>query len=208
VPACPGWDVGNVVAHIAYGALLFWVVPTNPALSAVDFGRLMAAAGDGHGVELFPGAMRALILVLRSHQPDDPSPAVVGEQRIASVTGLATTEVAVHLLDCQDALGRPRSMTAEHAVAAVAWTAEGWLPTFAAMAGAPPPGAVQLSVAGSGGRPIVGRGDVVAEVRGEPVEVLLHLWGRSSAVDVSGDADVVRWWAGLTARTTAVPARR
>ena len=39
------------------------------------------------------------------------------------------------------------------------------------------------------------------------VDVLLALWGRSAVVDVEGDADVVAHWTGLTARTTAVPAR-
>jgi uncharacterized protein (TIGR03083 family) len=207
VPACPGWDVRNVLAHIAYGALLFWVVPsTHPRLADVPFGRLSAVAGDGRGVELLPGALRALSLVLHSHRPDDPTAAVVGEQRFASLAGLVTTELAVHLLDCQEALGRPRSLPEDHAASALAWTVAVWLPIFASLEGAAaPPGRVAL-VAGPEHH-LLGAGEDVAEVRGRAVDVLLALWGRSAPGAVTGRADVVAHWTGLTARTTAVAAR-
>jgi hypothetical protein len=196
-----------VLAHIAYGALLFWVVPsTHATMAGVPFAAVASAAGDGRGVELLPGALHALSLVLHSHRPDDPTAVVIGEQRFASLAGLTTTELAVHLLDCQDALGRPRTLAAEHAASALAWTVDTWLPTFAALDRGPtPPGRMALVVGPD--RHVLGAGDEVAELRGSAVDVLLALWGRSAVVDVEGDADVVAHWTGLTARTTAVPAR-
>jgi uncharacterized protein (TIGR03083 family) len=204
VPACPGWDIRNVLAHVAYGSLLFWVVPsTHSAMAGINFGDLFTAAGDGQGVRLLPGALRALSLIVRTHRADDAVPVVVGEQTFGNLAGLATTELAVHLLDCHDALGRPRPLTPPHASAAVAWTVEAWLPALTALDRvAVPAGRVEVMP-----NTFLGTGDIVAELRGDPVEVLLHLWGRPATVEVAGDTDIIAYWTGLTARTTAVPGR-
>ena len=64
----PGLDIRNV--HVAYDALLFWVVPsTHSAMTDVRFDEVMVATGDRRGVELLPGTLQALRLVLRSHRP-------------------------------------------------------------------------------------------------------------------------------------------
>jgi uncharacterized protein (TIGR03083 family) len=205
VAACPGWDVGNVIAHIAYGAVLFWLVPSaRPRFDHLDFGAIERGLGDGEGVRVFPGAMRSLIAVLRSHDPAHPCASVVGRQEIGTVAHLAATEVGMHRLDCEVALGRPRSMTPAQALDGLAFTTDTWWPTFARQ-GEPPGGTLVLI--SDGQHYVAGAGPEVARITGSAPDVLAAAWGRPATVAVEGDAEAATWWTTLTARTTAVPAR-
>ncbi len=153
VPACPGWTVNNVVAHIGYGAML-----TSPR---------WRPAGDGNGAAVFAGALHTLSALLRSHHPADHAPVVIGPHTYGGLTRLATTEVAVHRLDCQDALGLPRSMANDHALDALAWTTETWLAELRGVDPGPPPaGRVTMVCEPTGETFTIGEGDQDAEVAG------------------------------------------
>jgi uncharacterized protein (TIGR03083 family) len=205
VPTCPGWDVGNVIAHFAYGAILFWLVPSaRQRFDHLDFGTIEHGLGDGGGVRLFPGAMRSLAAVLRSHDPAHPCASVVGRQEIGTVARLAATEVGMHRLDCEGALGRPRSMSTVQALDGLAFTTAVWWPTFAGQ-GDPPGGT--LALVGDGQRYVAGTGPEVARITGSALDVLAAAWGRPASVAVEGDAAAATWWTTLTARTTLVAAR-
>jgi len=209
VPACPGWTVNNVVAHIGYGAIIFWIVPaTHGELDDADYTAAEAAAGDGNGAAVFSGALHTLSALLRSHHPADHAPVVIGPHTYGGLARLATTEMAVHRLDCQDALLRPRSMSNDHALDALAWTTETWLPELSAIDPDPPPaGRVTMVCELTGDTFAVGRGDHVAQIAGSAVDLLMLIWGRPAPASVTGDQSAVEWWTGLTARTTAVEAR-
>lgn len=209
VPACPGWTVNNVVAHIGYGAIIFWIVPaTHGALDDADYIAVEAAAGDGNGAAVFVGALHTLSALLRSHDPADHAPVVIGPHTYSGLSRLATTEMAVHRLDCQDALEPPRSMANEHALDALAWTTETWLAELRGMDQVPPPaGRVTMVCEPAGETFTIGEGDVVARMTGGAIDLLMLVWGRAAPASVTGDQTVVEWWTGLTARTTAVEAR-
>jgi uncharacterized protein (TIGR03083 family) len=205
VPTCPGWDVGNVIAHIAYGAILFWLVPSaRPSFTHLDFKAIELGLGDGDGVRVFPGAMRSLAAVLRSHDPSDPCASAVGPQEIGTVAHLAVTEVGMHRLDCEGALGRPRSMSTAQALDGLAFTTQTWWPALAGQNG-PPDGS--LALVGDGARHVGGAGPEVARITGSAPEVLAAAWGRPAAVAVEGNTEAATWWTTLTARTTAVAVR-
>jgi uncharacterized protein (TIGR03083 family) len=205
VPTCPGWDVGNVIAHIAYGAILFWLVPSaRQTFDHLDIGGIERGLGDGDGVRLFPGAMRSLAAVLRSHEPTAPCASVVGRQEIGTVAHLAATEVGMHRLDCEEALGRPRSMSTAQALNGLAFTTDTWWPTLAGQSERPD-GA--LALVGDGRRFVAGTGPEVVQITGRAPEVLAAAWGRPAAVAIEGESAIATWWTTLTARTTAVKAR-
>ncbi|MDY7106662.1 MAG: maleylpyruvate isomerase family mycothiol-dependent enzyme [Actinomycetota bacterium] len=220
VPACPGWDIGNVVAHIGYAAMLVWIVPTTHAgWSTLDMGGLQRSMGDGRGAEVFPGVMRTLSLLLRSHSPDDPAVVVCGDQTWGGLARLATAEVAVHRLDCLEALGpAPKTDTAmdtamdsDHALDALDWTTSTWLPKLAPRAAPMPEGRLVLRAATRGEDTStefeVGSGDEVASVEGAPLELLRYLWGRRVEVEPEGDLELAGSWRDLTPKTTRVDAR-
>jgi uncharacterized protein (TIGR03083 family) len=205
VASCPGWDVGNVIAHIAYGAVLFWLVPsTHRSFAHLDLGAVERALGDGDGVRLFPGVMRSLAAVLRSHPPAAPCAVVVGLQQIGTLARLATTEIGVHRMDCEDALGRRRSMSPAQALDALAFTTDTWWPTFVGGREGPQ-GA--LALVGDGQRFVAGAGPPTATITGSALDVVAAAWGRSADVTIAGDAEVASWWTTLTERTTAVQVR-
>jgi uncharacterized protein (TIGR03083 family) len=209
VPACPGWTVNNVIAHIGYGAIIFWIVPaTHTALDEADFAAAAAAAGDGNGAGVFAGSLHTLSALLRSHHPGDHAPVVIGPHTYGGLARLATTEMAVHRLDCQDALSQPRSMSADHALDALAWTIDTWLAGLVDIDSDPPPrGQVAIRCQPQGDTFTIGEGEPVATIAGTAVDLLMLLWGRPARASVTGDPTVVDWWTSLTARTTAVDAR-
>jgi uncharacterized protein (TIGR03083 family) len=209
VPACPGWTVNNVLAHLARGILLLWITPaTHADWSGLDLVALDRTLEGRPAAPLLPGAARALVTVLRSHQPTDPAAVLFGDQTFGALAGLVTTEMAIHLLDCQVATGRERTIHPAHAWSALDWTATTWLPTLVSEDPAPPPPGKLSVVATTTGFPVsVGTGEPAAELRGDAVDVLLALWGRRTDVGASGQPAVIAYWTGLTARTTAVAAR-
>jgi uncharacterized protein (TIGR03083 family) len=203
VPACPGWDVGQLVRHVAHGlvdiALRQLRMPDPPAEHDLADEEPIAALRRCHAV--FTGE-------LGNHRLDEP----VTAAEVAARFWLRrmTHETAVHRIDVELAIGRPAGpiepdLAVDGVVEALSvfldrethsWREDylsdltewggRWLLVAAGTAGwrvTVRPEGVEVGSAETG--------DPDAVVRGEPVAVLLWLYDRHDDVLVEGDRALV-----------------
>ena len=206
VPNCPGWTVANLVAHVAIDGFDWVTLATHPpASSTAALGRARVAFPHEGGASLLSGTTRTFLGLLRSHDGADHCHYPLrAEQSYMSWATHAATELKLHQLDIQNALGFASPVPEPQAGAGLEWTTQALLPVVARVVDDEPAGSILLAVDG-GEVVLLGGGEPVAEVGGTAVDLLLHLWNRGRDVEVTGDRNAADWWAGLMGRTFQHP---
>lgn len=206
VPNCPGWTVANMLAHVAIDGFDWVTLVTHPPKSGTAaVGRARAAFPPDRGADLLTGTTRAFLGLLRSHNGEDHCHyPLFAEQSYMSWATHAATELRLHQLDIQHALGLESVVTKRQATVGLEWTAGALLPVAAHLVDDEPVGSVRLMVE-HGEAVLVGVGEPMAQVSGAAVDLLLYLWNRGGRIEVSGDRIATDWWAALMGRAFQHP---
>ena len=211
VPNTPAWTVGDVATHVGW-ALWFWrhMMDSEPDDSTA---RDRALAGTppfptGLDADEFLDRVEPVFAHLAA---DEHAACYVSMAGGPGTRGLwarhALSEIGVHRMDVEAALGEPHQITIEQAHDAVSYVAAFVLPSFRRMAGEDP-GPLTLELTGANGDvldslSIPSASSSRAIVRGPARQLLLALWGRPHRdVEVrQGDVHLWRAWLELPSRT-------
>lgn len=207
VPACPGWQAGDLLAHTAsvWSALatLIEADSTEPA----DLSGLALPPVDDPGRAAFAGdARERLLAAVGSADPDAPVWTFWGKRTQAFLARRSHLESVVHRLDAEAAAGAPTAV--DPAVAADG--VDELYSVLAATPADPPSGTFHLHqtdghgefmLAVDDGRVVVthehGKGDAALRASGR--ELLEVVWGRRGldGLELFGDRAVAEGWASL-----------
>lgn len=204
VPNTPAWTVGEVATHVGW-ALLFWrhmmdSTPHDPTSRERALAETPPFPPDLHPDE-FSNRVEP---VLAHMAADEHAECYVSMAGGPGTRGLwarhAMSEIGVHQMDVEAALGEPHKITVGQAHDAVDYVATFVLPAFRRTTGEDP-GALILEFTDTNSEvmssiSIESASSGEAVVRGPVREILLALWGRPhDDVDVRhGDADIWRSW--------------
>lgn len=115
----------------------------------------------------------------------------------------AASEIGVHRLDVEDALGHDHQLSDDAAEDSATYACEYFLPAMRRVVGEDP-GSLTVDLLGAGARTtktisIESTSDAAVQIRGPGVQVLLALWGRpySDVEVVGGDVAVLDGWRAL-----------
>lgn len=210
VPNCPGWTVYHAASHIGRVAIawkaMILATPDDPDSRV----RGYAVAGELPTGTL-TGDLGALVHDALDQLVDNADAASYfsmtgghGTRRLWARH--AAAELGMHQLDVEAALSHPHQMSDQHALDALAYSSEFFLPAMRTAAGEDP-GAVSLQPTDADGNELPSvelPSEAAARVRlrGAPVDLLLAMWGRPfKDVEVSsGDRAVLDHWRDLPAQ--------
>ncbi len=211
VPNTPAWTVAEVATHVGW-ALAFWrhmmdSAPDDP--TARD--RALADTPpfpSGLGPDEFLGLVDPIFEHMAT---DEHAECYVSMAGGPGTLGLwarhALSEIGVHRMDVEAALGEPNQITVDEARDAVGYVAEFVLPSFRRMAGEDP-GPLTVEPTTADGEVLESHiidsaGPNAALVRGPASQLLLALWGRPHhGVEVRhGSERTWRSWLELPTRT-------
>lgn len=204
VPNCPGWTVYNAAVHVgkvgvAWQAMIE-ATPDDPDSRVRGYADA-ESRGEGHApatlLEWANGPIDAL-------EDDVDRPCYFSMTGGHGTVGLwgrhAATELGIHRLDIEAALGDAHVLSDAAAIDALEYTTEFFLPAMAKAVGAAP-AALEVEVlhdGGAVGSSTLGDGEPAALLRGSGVDTLLALWGRPHGdIRVDGDASTLDHWRGL-----------
>ncbi len=208
VPNCPGWSVYNAASHVGRVSIAWAEMirssPDDPQSRERGYAR---------SAEQPPGAPMS-DLADWAHAALDQLEGDTGRSCYFSMTGgegtvglwrwHAASELGVHRLDVESALGHEHGLTDDQAIDAVHYTARYFLPAMRRVTGHDP-GRVDLRLlrkdGGAPTRAVIGSdgADAVA-VEGPAREILMAIWGRPHA-----DLQVAEGDAGVWARWRELP---
>ena len=212
VPNCPGWTVYNAAVHIARVGVAWHSMITASPDDADSRARGYADAesrGSGHTPEVLASWALAAIDAL---EDDVEQPCYFSMTGGSGTVGLwawhAASELGVHRLDVEDALGEPHAIEDHLAADAIEYTSRYFLPAMTRATGTSP-GA--LEVVAKRDEAVVATTSLLSDrnepgpsatVTGTPVDILLALWGRPhSPIEVDGSREVFERWHALPATT-------
>jgi uncharacterized protein (TIGR03083 family) len=175
VPACPGWDLGDLCGHL--GVTHRWA--TDALTSSTPPPQGTPAARDELGAWFREGADR-LLGALRGTDPATecwgfgPRP-----RTVAFWVRRQALETAVHAWDAAGALGRPTGVAADLAADGVDEVARMFYPRQVRLGRREPvPASVLLRCTDVGCDVLLGEGEPVAAVEAAAEPLLLLVWGR------------------------------
>lgn len=195
VAACPGWDVGDLGAHL--GVTHRWA--TDALTSATPPPEGVAPPRDELGAWFVEGAQR-LLDALRRTDPAAPCWGFGPQPRTAAFwVRRQALETAVHAWDAATALGRPAAVAPDLAADGVDEVAAVFYPRQVRLGRREPvPAPVLLRCTDAALEAQVGDGEPVAVVEAAAEPLLLLVWGRrdldavvAQGARVSGDADAL-----------------
>jgi len=204
VPNCPGWTVYNAAVHIGRVGIAWEEMITSPPEDPQSRER-----GYARGAEQPPGTppsqLAAWVNAAIDHLVDDPSRrcyfSMTGGTGTAALWAWhAASELGVHRLDVEAALGDDHSLSDEEALDAATYTCRYFLPAMRRATGEDP-GAVTARLVGADSV-TVGEATIESDhpetvtVEGPSSQVLLGLWGRphTGVEVVHGDPRVWARW--------------
>lgn len=209
VPNCPGWSVYHAASHIgrvafAWKAMIL-ATPDDPESRNRGYAEADRLPAGTDTATLAASAHDAIDQLV-----DDPDTAAYfsmtgghGTRRMWA--SHAATELGIHRLDVESALGHDYSMTEVQAADALAYSFEFFLPGMANAADANP-GSVTLIPLGIDSNELTSTtmetdGEGAVTLRGSGVDLLLALWGRAheSVEVVDGDPAVLDEWRSVPA---------
>ncbi len=204
VPNCPGWTVEDVLNHLSYGlGRGYQVALTQPAGVADEqvfdgVERPTTYPIGEAAMAAFTTNMRSCLETFRKTDPERVAWTYEGQGRARFWFRRAAIETALHRLDVQDALPRPRDQIPPERLAdGIAETVEFALPLAARIAGEPQ-GGLTVAVADLNLRLGVGNQSPLATISGSGEDVLVALWGRRcDRVQVVGDGNLAADWLSL-----------
>ena len=207
VPNCPGWTVYNAAAHIGRVSIAWQEMissqPDDPESRSRGYERSGERPAGASMDELASWAHAALALL----DSDDTERQCYfsmtgGEGTVGLWAWHAASELDLHRLDVEMALGHPHSLTDSQALDAATYTCQFFLPAMR-RATEQDPGGITARLLSDGD--LVGTTTIDSDglqnamIEGPPTQVLLALWGRPHHdVEVTdGDPDVWERWKAL-----------
>lgn len=203
VPACPGWNVADLVWHLAEVHYFWGTVVSQRPEGWKDVVRIDRVP-DEQLIDASHSHFAALVDVLSNSDPADEVWTWAVDHSVGFVIRRMAHETAVHSWDAARATGRPTDIEAELASDGIDEFLEHFLPDV--IEGAEPVGgSVHIHCADVAGewtiRPADDGFEVTREhakgdcaLRGSANNLFLALWRRvgPEAIDVVGDADVAQ----------------
>lgn len=207
VPNCPGWTVYNAAVHIGrVGVAWHSMIQASP--DDPDSRMRGYADAESRGSDIAPD-----VLATWAHEAVHALVGDVDRPCYFSMTGghgtvglwgwHAASELGVHRLDVEAALGVPHAMSHRLVLDAIEYTAQYFLPAMVRATGSTP-GVLQTALLVDG-TPLTAAmiggsaaGPVDATITGAPIDVLLALWGRPhGSLVVQGSHEVFEQWHAL-----------
>ncbi|WP_420443431.1 maleylpyruvate isomerase family mycothiol-dependent enzyme [Candidatus Poriferisodalis sp.] len=210
VPNCPGWTVHNAAAHIGRVGIA-WAemissAPDDPQSRERGYERSGRKLAGSPMTDLAAWAHSAIDRLV-----DDPDQrcyfSMTGGEGTARLWAWhAASELGMHRLDVELALGHEHSMTSAQALDAAEYTCQFFLPAMRRVLDRDPGrltarlvddgdevGSVTIESLSESGS------TAAAVIEGPPIQVLLGLWGRPHhGVEVcDGDSEVWQQWRAL-----------
>lgn len=212
VPACPGWSVEDVINHLSFGlALAYPVAMSKPPAtdSALVFDDVAWPDKDPNGQQALDTFSTNMSECMRRFTQVDPQAACwtyEGPGRAGFWFRRAAVETTLHRMDVAEALEEDRRHLADARSAdAITETLSFALPLAGGLTQVPD-GELVVTSSCLESPLSVGTGLRVANLTGEPHDVLNALWGRHrDRVSVSGDQRIATEW--LSAIETAFAGR-
>ena len=204
VPNCPGWTVYNVAAHIGRVGIAWEEMITSPPEDPQSRERGYRRSAERPTGSL-PSELAAWANAAIDHLVDDVDRRCYfsmtgGEGSAAMWAWHAASELGVHRLDVEAALGHGHAITDSQALDAATYTCRFFLPAMRRVTETDP-GGVIAQLIGRDSR-VIGEATIDSErpeqvtVAGPATQVLLALWGRPhTEVAVTGGEPAVwsRW---------------
>ena len=206
VPNCPGWTIYNAMVHvgrvgIAWRSMIL-ASPDDPDSRARGYADA-EARGPGHSPTDLASWAHSALDELEGDTERPSYFSMTGGHGTRSLWAWhASSELAVHVLDVQDALGLEPHLDDALAADAVVYACTYFLPAMRNATGRDP-GAVRIEFVHEDGRivdvvSVESSGDGSTVLRGDPTQLLLALWGRPfHDVVVEGDEAVFDAWRQL-----------
>ena len=211
VPNTPAWTVADVATHVGW-ALRFWRHMMDSAPTDATARDRALAETEPFPSGLAPDEFLALVDPVFDHMAaDEHAECYVSMAGGPGTRGLwarhALSEIGVHRMDVEAALGEPHQITLDQARDAVSYVTHFVLPSFRRMADEDP-GSLTIEPTGANGEvldshTITSANENAALVRGPASDMLLALWGRPHrGIEVrEGREQVWRSWLELPTRT-------
>jgi uncharacterized protein (TIGR03083 family) len=218
VPNCPDWTVYNAAAHIGRVAIaweeMISSAPDDPESRTRGYDR-SGGKPPGTSVTELAGWANAAIDRLDDDLDRPCYFSMTGGEGTVALWGWhAATELGIHRLDVEAALGYDHAMSEAQALDAITYTAQYFLPAMRRATGTDPG---RLTIVAEGATGTIGQVDLQADgqdgtapanpaseareatIGGPAVEVTLALWGRPSRGVrlVDGDPEVWAAWQAL-----------
>lgn len=211
VPNCPGWTVYNAAVHVGRACAFWEHMMASPPDDTSARDRALAAIAE------LPTGVEPAQLAAWGHSAMDVIEAGDDRECYFSMTGgpgtfslwawHAASELGVHRLDVEAALGCEHQLSELEAVDSAAYACTYFMPAMR-RAMDDDPGRLRVELVGANGS-VVGDatidsgGPASATVRGPATQILLGLWGRphSGVEVVAGEAGVWDGWRGLPGRS-------
>ncbi|MCU1395145.1 MAG: hypothetical protein JWM34_3573 [Ilumatobacteraceae bacterium] len=203
VPSCPGWDVADLVRHLADVHYFWATVIEHRATGPHDVERPEPLT-DGELFAAYDARLAHLLEVLAANDPATEVWTWADDHSVGFVLRRMAIETAMHAWDAASAAGAPVPIEPTLASDGIDEFVEHMLPDIADDA-EPVGGSVHIHCGDVAGewtiRPAGDEFDVTREhakgdcaLRGDASNLLLALWRRvgAEAIDVVGDADVAR----------------
>lgn len=194
VPACPGWDLAQLVRHLGgVHRMVIGAVETQEPSRSDDHDPGPGLADADLPAWLHEGGQRLLHLL----DADGAAPAwsfVRSDRTIGFWQRRQAQEHLVHRVDAEAALALPSELPAELAADGVAELIDVMLPLRAKVVTLPPY-AVRLRATDTGHEWLLGQGPIAGGAAATAAALLLALWGRRDPRTVlryDGDAEAVR----------------
>jgi len=202
VPTCPGWDVTDLVCHLA--SFQMWITgivadrarePRRPTEARPPAGEPVVA--------WFRSVLHGLLAELRSTPPDTEVWTVTIDHHAGAWAARQAGETAIHRWDVDNALGQGEPIA--HAADYLDELFGLLMPNLMPFLGVePPPATMRLqdgpsswTVAAPHGAAALGRdttGHADVTVTGTSSDLLLAIYGRPAQVSIDGDAEAFKSW--------------
>ncbi len=205
VPNCPGWTVYNAAVHIGRVSIaweeMIRAAPDDPESRARGYARSETKPEGSPMQDMASWAHAALDQLENDLDRACYFSMAGGEGTVRLWAWHAASELGIHRLDVESALGHSYAMTQAEALDAITYTCEYFLPAMRRATGRDP-GRAQLGFTGSRPAEVItidSSRDRFVAIEGPPIQVLLALWGRphDDVVAIDGDADVWAEWRSL-----------
>jgi uncharacterized protein (TIGR03083 family) len=204
VPSCPGWDVGDLVAHLGE---VYAFVALVVGRQSLDRPPDQTAPGRDVVADWYVEGLVRLLALLRDVPPDAPRYNWSFEPKTARFwPRRMALETLVHRWDAESAYGDVSPMDPRLAADGIDEVLRVWKPAYRAKEIAGPIGTVHFHCTDTEGEWLVrlydggmsvgsehAKGD--AAVRGRAEDILLALWGRRpfTSLERFGDAALLEW---------------
>jgi uncharacterized protein (TIGR03083 family) len=197
VPACPGWDVDELLRHVGGAHHNATVIVGERRTERPDRRDPPPHAGS---LDWYETGLAALLDVLRATDPTTPVWTFGADGTAAFWSRRMAHETTIHRVDAEQATGGRTPVPIELAVDGIAESLDVFLPMMAKRRGSPAGGTLHLHVTDAEGEWLLrfGEGQVDVEVghakgdaavRGTAEDLELWIWGRAGIdrLEVFGD---------------------